>query len=77
MRSPMKHLFISIPLLLLCTIDWAAPTAIFPIGEIQSSTQQVIPKSTLVGQLHLKGGNQLPAYATRMSKNKNTRNPRI
>lgn len=67
MRSSMKHILSSLPLLLLSTLSWTAPTAIFPIGEIQSSTQQVIPKSTLVGQLHLKGGNQLPAYATRMS----------
>jgi hypothetical protein len=67
MRSPMKHLFNSLPLLLLCTIGWAAPTAIFPIGEIQTSSVSVKPKATFVGQLHLNQQQYLPAYATTMS----------
>lgn len=62
----MNLLLLSLSLLLTCT-SWAAPTAIFPIGEIQTSNRLVKPKATSLGQLHLNDGNTLPAYATSMS----------
>lgn len=67
MRSPMKHLFISLPLLLLCTIGWAAPTAIFSIGQISPASNHTKPTTTLIGQLQLNHHQHLPAYATTMS----------